>query len=128
MAQYEDCSQKIEIRIKDQRLIKLIQCDLSLATCRSSSRKGFVNLVSPEIEKYVYRLKVARNSLFRFSFHLKKKKIITRAVSIEFTDLDFEDRQKIAVKLTLTRYWRREARSSDARAAQDRHFKISFGI
>ena len=72
--------------------------------------------------------KLSETLYLDFSFHLKKKKIITRAVSIEFTDLDFEDRQKIAVKLTLTRYWRREARSSDARAAQDRHFKISFGI
>ena len=58
---------------------------------------------------------------------IRKKKTIRRAASKEFTDLDFEDRQKIAVKLTLTRYWRLEARSSDARSL-DRHFKISFGI
>ena len=62
-----------------------------------------------------------------FIFVFEKKKTIRRAASIEFTDLDFEDRQKIAVKLTLTRYWRLEARSSDARSL-DRHFKISFGI
>ena len=74
-------------------------------------------------------LEVARNFSNIFSFHSKKKKIIIkRAVSIEFIDLDFEDRQKIAFKLTLRRYWRLEARSSSARAAQDRHFKISFGI
>ena len=71
-------------------------------------------------EKYFFKipLNIARDLSIIFSFHSKKKKIITRAASIEFTDLDFEDRQKIAVKLTLTRYWRLGARSSSARAAE----------
>ena len=100
MAQYEqDSCQKIGIRIKDQRLIKLIQCDLSLATCQSWSEKGFVKSESLEIEKkekYVLKipLNIARDIGIIFSLHSKKKKIITRAASIEFTDLDFEDRQK----------------------------------